>query len=1066
LHTKKQPEVVSERLATACLAVAPARRPASAAFSRWQRLKRVWRLAAALAVVASPAVSAPAGASADLAAPLFAIRSWSTRDGLPQSAVTAVIQTRDGYLWLGTLNGLVRFDGTRFTVFDEGNTPELGSSRIVLLFEDSRGNLWVGTETAGLRLIQQGRIREIRDPTAAADAPVPRVMAICEDAHGAVWFYTADGQLCRYRDGRVDVWRHDPQRGGMPSSYRTVFSDGARLWLGVNWGLFSLNLTAEFPSRALPWEQFVPAGWLDAALADAPAEPSRTRTNNHWRLADGRIQLWRANQMVRDLGPYPWSGDTQVSAACPDNAGGLVVGTQNPAGGEGVFWFDATGRVTRITSEQGLSHNGILSVCVDREDNLWVGTAGGGLNRVRRSPFAIGAPYRGWVVQSVCPDAQGGLWIGFNGGGLVYWKDGVARHFGHEEGLGDLFIRSVFVDRDGRVWVGTWRGGLYQQVGSRFQQPPGFEIVNLEVAAIHQDRAGQLWFGTSGGLVRWDGGRNWRVFTTRDGLSADAVRALADDAEGNLWIGTDRGGLNRLRDGRVTVFRKRDGGLPSDNISALLADAEGVLWVGTGAGLARFHAGRWTRFTTAEGLVGNSISFLAEDAEGRLWIGSNAGLMRVPKTNFIALAAGRAPSLGGRAYTEADGLPTRECSQGSQPAAARTPDGRLWFPTTQGLVSVRPEQLRPNPVAPPVVIESVAVGGRARETNALRGVAPENLIVPTQFRRAPIEIHYTGLNLAAPERTRFRYQLEGFDPDWIEAGDRRVAVYSKLPPGQYRFRVTAANEDGVWQPRAATLALTIQPAFWQTRWFRAAAGLALLGVLAGGVHVLSTRRLQRQLEQLRQREAIERERARIARDLHDQLGANLTQIALLGELAEADRTLPDEVAEHARQIARTARETTCALDEIVWAANPANDTLESLVTYACKYAQDYLALAGLRYRLEVPQPLPNAPLPPDTRHHVFLAFKEAVHNVVKHARANSVHVRLRLEPRCFHLEIEDDGRGLPPDVLASASDRNGLRNMRRRMEDVGGEFYIGPGRNGGTLVRLTVPWAGTRTERR
>lgn len=1029
------------------------------------RLKPLWSLAGLLAVVPPATASVSGTTDGELASPLFAIRSWSTRDGLPQSAVTAITQTRDGYLWLGTLNGLVRFDGTRFSVFDEGNTPELGSGRIVLLFEDSRSNLWVGTETAGLRLIERGRIVEVRDPSLPSEAPVARVMAICEDPHGAVWYYTADGQLCRYRHGRVDVWRHDPQRGGLSSGYRTVFTDGTRLWLGVHWGLFSLNLIPDFASRALPWEQFVPAGWLDAALAARPARGPESGEAGQWRLADGRIQLWRTNQLARDLGAYPWSRDTQVSAACVDNAGNLVVGTQNPAGGEGVFWFDAAGGVRRITSEQGLSHNGILSLCVDREDNLWVGTAGGGVNRLRRSPFAIAQPYRGWVVQSVCADARGGLWIGFNGGGLVHWREGAVRHFGHEEGLGDLFIRSVFVDREGGVWVGTWRGGLYQLAGERFQQPPGFEIVNLEVSAIHQDRAGRLWFGTQGGLVRWEGGRNWRVFTTREGLSADAVRALADDAEGNLWIGTERGGLNCLREGRVTVFRKRDGGLPSDNVAALWVDAEGALWVGTGAGLARLHAGRWSRFTTAEGLVGNSISYLVEDEAGQLWIGSNAGLMRVPKTNFTAVAQGRASSVGGRAYSEADGLPTRECSQGSQPAVARTRDGRLWFPTTQGLVSVRPEELRPNPIAPPVVIESVRLGGRAQETNALRGVALEKLVVAPQFRRAPIEIHYTALNLAAPERARFRYQLEGFEPDWIEAGERRVAIYSKLPPGEYRFRVTAANEDGVWQARAATLALTMRPAFWQTGWFRAVAAVVLLGALAGGVHFVSTRKLQRQLEQLRQREAIERERARIARDLHDQLGANLTQIALLGELAEADRSQPDDVAEHARQIAQTARDTTRALDEIVWAANPANDTLESLVTYACKYAQDYLTLAGLRYRLEVPEPLPEAPLPPDTRHHVFLAFKEAVHNVVKHARATSVRVRLRLEPRCFHLEIEDDGRGLPPDVAVSAVGRNGLRNMRRRMEDVGGEFYIGPGGNGGTLVRLTVPRPATPAAR-
>jgi signal transduction histidine kinase len=325
-------------------------------------------------------------------------------------------------------------------------------------------------------------------------------------------------------------------------------------------------------------------------------------------------------------------------------------------------------------------------------------------------------------------------------------------------------------------------------------------------------------------------------------------------------------------------------------------------------------------------------------------------------------------------------------------------------------------------------------------------------------RKEGLEIRYASLNLAAPDKGRFKYRLEGYEETWKERpGNVREVLYGKLPPGEYRFQVTACNEDDVWNPAGATLTVTVLPPFWRTWWFLGLSTVSLLGMIVGSVHYVSTQRLQRQLAALRQKEALEKERARIARDIHDQVGASLTQLSLLGELVESDKDHPQEVEAHARQIEQTSLETTRALDEIVWTVNPANDTLDGLINYVCKYAQEYLTVAGLRYRLEAPPQLPAAPITPEVRHNVFLAAKESITNVVRHAQASVVSLRLRLDTDSFTLEIEDNGRGLGKMDPKAASARNGLQNMRKRMEDIGGCFWIGAAPERGAVVRLTAP---------
>jgi ligand-binding sensor domain-containing protein/signal transduction histidine kinase len=962
--------------------------------------KNRWTLPFAwLWLCVSSAAASAMGGTADSSGSPFIVDSWNNEQGLPQSSVISVIQTRDGYLWLGTLNGLVRFDGNCFAIFDEHNTPGLRSDRIVYLFEDSRNNLWVGMDTADVALVKNGLITNFEIGHPGHDG---RLLYAFENAQGVVWFYAADGRYGYYQNGKMRVL--DPS-----------------------------TINQELVLRA-----------------NRVCVPSQS--GGFWVIQNGLIQKWNSSQKERDFGVYPWKMNRIVTCASEDRDGNLIVGTL----GEGVFWYEPDGKFRQISTAQGLSSGLVLSLCMDRGGNLWVGTDGAGLNRVKRKIFNIPTGLRPLPVQSISADDHGGLWTAFNAHGVSYLLTNSAQDFGVSR---NQSAWTVLVDHRQQVWVGTLDEGLFEFQTNHFSPVPGAEMLGQQIFALFEDRSGKLWAGTQNGLACWNG-QNWKLYTTSDGLAENVIRAIAEDADGNLWIGTENHGLNFFKDGRFISYQESESGLPGNDISCLYADNDGILWIGTsGHGLARFQNGKWTRYSTDNGLASNSINYLIEDAAGDLWLGSNMGLMRIGKKSLDDFADGGKSSISCRTFTETDGLPTRECTAGSQPAVLLARDGRLFFPTTKGLVSLNPAELKPNLQPPQVMIESVKVDEREQKTNRLSSLWPQSIVIPPGYEQ--LEIDYTALNFSAPQLVRFKCWLEGLEALPKDVRGERVARYPKLPPGDYRFHVFAANEDGGWNETGSVLEITVQPWFWQTNWFRAAAIIFLLGIVAGIVRYLSTQKLKREVQAHKQQEELERERARIARDLHDQLGANLTQVALLGEMAEVDKNLPDEIELHAQQISHTARETTRSLDEIVWAVNPSNDTLEGLVNYACKYAQEYLALAEIRYRADVPTHLPATDIPPDVRHHAFLAFKEAVNNVVKHAHASEVWVRLRRSPENFILEIEDNGRGLGGMDAKAAQMRNGLRNMGKRMQDIGGEFSIAPGANGGTIVCLIIPLAKT-----
>ncbi len=977
-----------------------------------------------LALAALTAAQSLPAAEATNTSPQYRFEVWQTEEGLPQNTVSAIVQSREGYLWLGTYNGLVRFDGIRFKVFDSDNTPEFASNRILRLLEGRDGALWIGTDE-GLLRYKGGRFTHYDTTAGLSDGSVS---SLHEDAEGNLWVGTVGGGLNKLKNGEITSYT---QKGNLPSKGEVTVLEGPKqnLWIATAdyLGLFQ---DGEFV-------QFVSEPGLRMKVAAC-------RQGGLWVSAGGRLKKFNDGQFVADLGPFPWATEGErVTALFEDRNENLWIGTAR----SGLFRFRG-GVFQRIADKRGELKDGILGFQEDREGHLWIGTNGGGLVRLKERLFQMYDTENGLadnVVFSLCADQTGGVWIGTDGGGLDHLDNGAITNVTHPDASSLARLGAVYEDRNGTVWLGTRTNGIFQLRAGKFTHFSKAEGLSGEsVRAIYEARNGDLWFGTAdGGLNRFRQGK-FTSLTTRDGLSHNDVRAILEDARGQLWIGTGGGGLNVWAEGKFRTFTKTNG-LAGDFIRTLHEDKEGNLWIGTSSGLSRHKDGRFVTFKKKHGLPDELISQIFEDNRGDFWIGSNRGIFRVRKGELNNFAKGLIGSIVCVTYDQSDGLSSRECNGNFQPSGAKTKDGRLWFPTNKGVAVVDPNHLTDSKRPPMVVVEELYVDGTPVE------MADTITINPGKER---FVFTYTGINFAAPRRIKFKYQLVGYDPDWVDADTMRVAQYNAIPPGEYYFRVKAGNHADMWNQVGTSIKLVVTPPWWRTKWFIGLAWLAAAAALFGMYRFISLQKLRRKLDLLQQQHALEKERARIAKDMHDELGASLTQIGILSELAKRESANPPAVERHADKIFDTSRKVVNTLDEIVWAVNPKNDVLDKLAPYILQYAEEFFEITPIRCRLDAPGSWPACPVSAEIRHNLFLTVKEALNNIVKHAEASEVQIHLALHGPVFEILIEDNGKGFSPDPLDAAG--NGLPNMRKRMEDIGGQFEMSSQPGKGTRLKVCV----------
>ncbi len=997
----------------------------------------------------------------------FSQRSWQYEHGLPMGdRVWALLQTRDGYLWIGTQHGLARFDGRKFTGFDHVNTPALqAGDDCRTLAEDLEGNLWIGTQ-ADLVRNTGNQFTSFRERL-GIDYTFRSYPPLCASRDGGIWVGGLGGDsICRIRNETVQRFpQAKPQLLAVGNVTCLEEDEAGFLWIGWDTGF------GRFDIQRQQLEYFEP-----------PSMFENIPVFDMWSTPGGERWVLFAEFVPRpmDAGPKTWIACIEPGrwpkgpSLRHDWFGSVWVGRFIVGDREGALWLPGAvggiqryrgGNVEFLPMEHRSKDDFALSALFDREGNLWIGTDTSGLHCWTPRTFAMltvadGLPDEN--VWSIFEASDGSVLVGTDGG-VVRFTGERAVTMIRADGSVDKDVRAVLEDQGREVWVGTMRS--LDRIRNGTNEPiilPG-EWFEAKIRALCPGRDGSVWVGTVRGLHRFYQNERSK-YTKADGLGSDEVRAILEDREGVLWIGTLGGGLSCLKERRLVTFSTTNG-LASQNVWALHEDPDGLLWAGTDNGLSFIHDGRITSFTKAQGLPESAVNFIISDDYGRLWIGHDRGIYSLERRQLQEVARKHRASLSPVSYDESDGLASIETNgQKSYPAACKTRDGRIWFPTTKGVAILDPARVGRSEIPPLAAVEEVranglTVAGQGASSTPFvgagqRGHQSESMLHLPPGGARVLDFFYTANTFVAPEKVRFRYRLVGLDANWIDVGTRRQVSFTDLDPGNYRFEVRACNHHGLWQSDNAFVSFYVTPFYYQTWWFYTvclATALGLLGIVAAW----RLRELRR-IYELERVNALNEQRRRIARDIHDELGASLTHILHLSEAGSASWDQPDAPSSRAERIAAIASEAVDDLGEIVWANNPEFDTLEDLVAYLREHAASYFAETEVKVSLDFPETVPARTVTGLFRRHLVLVMKEALQNVTKHANARQVHIRLTLRETGLEWSVRDNGRGLPPENLRPSG--NGLANMRHRVSELNGILEIESMPGGGTEVRGAVPW--------
>lgn len=955
----------------------------------------------------------------------FLVEKVST---VPAMTVRAMVQTRDGYLWIGSYDALYRFDGVRLVTFNVANTPSLSSGSIRVLHEDQSGNLWIGTDDAGLARYRDGEFLRLGPEQGLTE---PEVLSICEDGDGTIWIGTRRGLFAIGKGKMAAARRADVL---MDHKVETLAAQpNGRLWIGTSKGLFRLDRDHSDPVGVL---------------------------TNHYvqSLAiDSNETVWVTVNSRRNYRISPRGSETDVESRYLRYFW-FRQGRSNDlwlAGPKGSLLHSTGGDLTNATAVAQFERPNITSICDDSDGNVWVGIESHGLYRLRRKRVvtltgADGIPTEN--LTTIVEDSRGRIWLGTFGNGLLV-AGGEGSPFERRAVPDVANITGLHETRDGTLWFGTYNGDRYRSVGAQFV---AFTKGAAGCRVILEDRSGALWIGTLRDGVEWHQAGQVDRFTTRDGLSSDRITSLVQDKNGDVWVGTYRG-LNRFSGGKIKRFAG-DEALRDRSIRGLHADPDGTVWIGTsGAGLLRYRNEQLRTISSRNGLPSDTIESVIDDNEGRMWLATAGGIVCIPRDELEACADGRKGFVNCITLGTEDGMVLARCGTGFKPDCMKSRSGLLWFCTTGGLVVVDPATIRPRSQPPPVYIEEVIADDKPVPLR--RGADDRTLTAVISPGTARVGFRYTALSLGAPERVQFRYRLESYDDDWVSARAAREAFYTHLPAGQYEFRVLATGKGGMPNEIGAALAVIVVPPWWQTWWFRAIAIVCLGGLIFGlyeyRVYQFSKARTTQELFARRLIESQEQERKRVAGELHDSLGQSLQ---IIKGRAQLGLGRGDQSNAHTKQLEEICEAATQAIHEvraISHALRPAELDQLGLTRSLEWMARQAGATSQTRFACELENV--DKLFPPEIEISLYRIAQEGFNNVLRHAEASEAILELKREDGVVRLSLFDNGRGFAKAVWTDSTPSRfgqGLTGIAERVKLLGGELDVqsAPGRG----TRLTV----------
>lgn len=972
----------------------------------------------------------------------YAHTSWKIRDGFTKGEILSIAQTPDGYLWLGTAFGLFRFDGLKNVPWQADQ--QLLTGQIYSLLTTRDGTLWIGT-LEGLASWKDGKLTQYAELRGQA------IFKLLEDHEGTVWVGAANvptGKLCSIQKSGIKCYGDDGSLGrGVLSLFESSKGD---LWVGVMTGLWRWK-SGSPKFYPLPGEQ----NGIRAVGEDVDGTLLVNWNGRLQRFVDGKTEAY----------PLPDTfGQFSPKRLLRDRDGGLWIGSQY----RGIVHVHQ-GRTDVFAQSDDLSGNDVHNIFEDREGNIWIATVNG-LDRFHEFAVATLSTNQGLsndIVGAVLTARDGSVWMS-TGEGLNRWKNGqitVYRERAEKtitgvreivgSGLPDRGIRSLLEDDRGRIWVSTFRGVGYLE-NDRFVSISG--IPGGTIVAISDDTAGNLWVvNEEYGLFELLRGGEVKQISWADLGHKDHVSTLrADPLRGGLWLGFHLGGVAYFTNGQIRASYTAADGLGEGRVNNLQFDQDGVLWVATDGGLSRLKDGHVATLTSKNGLPCDAVHWVMEDDTQAVWLHTDCGLLRTTRTELDTWTANEnkdtKPTSRITVFDSSDGARIISAGSHYSPQVSKAADGRLWFQGLDGVNVVDPRHLPFNKLLPPVHVELITAD---RKTYSVTSDSGGQLRLPALSR--DLAIDYTALSLVAPEKILFRYKLEGYDRDWQDAGNRRQAFYTNLPPRNYRFRVVACNNNGVWNETGAFLDFSIAPAYYQTNWFRVLAVVAFLVMIA----LLYELRLRQVAQQVRGRmqERLE-ERERIARDLHDTLLQSVQGLILkfhaVSKQIPSDapaRAALEKTLDHADQVLAEGRDRIRNLR-----ANPASlsDLPAAFLSIVEETPQgrEVIFKTVLEGRVRDLHPL--------VLEESYCIGREAIINALTHSKAQHVEAEIGYDSRQFRLRVRDDGRGIDPKVLEEGGRAGhwGLRGMRERAQKIGGQLNFWSRPDTGTEVELTVP-AGT-----